>query len=147
MWLLILQHGCCTQCVALITIRQAMAQGGVNFSSATHHAVTLPTALVALTTQSTPLFITININATHDITNSTVTPQYMTNTGNCLHHLHLALVQHAALPIGSSPALQYDYNQGVARTSLVLSIAFRIATFSFSKADRTFRYSPRCWEK
>lgn len=32
-------------------------------------------------------------------------------------------------------------------TSLVLSMAFRMATFSFSRADRTLTYSPRCGVK
>lgn len=32
-------------------------------------------------------------------------------------------------------------------TSLVLSMAFRMATFSFSRADRTLTYSPRCGAK
>lgn len=32
-------------------------------------------------------------------------------------------------------------------TSLVLSMAFRMATLSFSRADRTLTYSPRCGVK
>lgn len=32
-------------------------------------------------------------------------------------------------------------------TSLVLSMALRMATFSFSRADRTLTYSPRCGVK
>lgn len=32
-------------------------------------------------------------------------------------------------------------------TSLVLSMAFKMATFSFSRADRTLTYSPRCGVK
>lgn len=32
-------------------------------------------------------------------------------------------------------------------TSLVLSIAFRMAMFRLSRDDSTLRYSPRCWEK
>lgn len=32
-------------------------------------------------------------------------------------------------------------------TSLVLSIAFKMAMFRLSRDDSTLRYSPRCWEK
>ena len=37
--------------------------------------------------------------------------------------------------------------KGLTLTSLVLSMAFKMATLSFSREERTFRYSPRCGAK